>query len=322
MTALFGEIAVGRDLLGSAVTIELGHKFPVDDAYAVEWPLCWREANDRCGKKTYFPRRGTLLTFRRLRRRSSQYVIEVPMVSDARPRSIRWAAFFAVAACASLTIDVPVARCQLDTWPLGDFRKMLDISEVFAHGFGAFMILMTVAVLDPLNRPRLPRVAACAFGAGLMAQVAKQFFPRMRPYAFDASGDVRSTFLAWGVETHEQAVELGRQAIQSFPSGHTATAVGLALGLAWLYPRGRWLFAFFAFLAAVQRVWSSAHYVSDTLAAAAMASVVAGAFLTEHRWGRWFTRFEQSRQRTIADPAEPPCTPATVQVSPPGRRAA
>ncbi len=244
------------------------------------------------------------------------------MVSDARPRSIRWAAFFAVAACASLTIDISVARCQLDTWPLGDFRKMLDISEVFAHGFGAFMILMTVAVLDPLNRPRLPRVAACAFGAGLMAQVVKHLFPRMRPNVFDASGDVMSTFLPWGVETHEQAVELGRRAIQSFPSGHTATAVGLAFGLAWLYPRGRWLFAVFALLAAAQRIGSSAHYVSDTLAAAAMASVVAGVCLSERGSGRWFTRFEQTCQRSNADHAESPCTPAAVQVSQRGRRAA
>jgi membrane-associated phospholipid phosphatase len=199
---------------------------------------------------------------------------------------------------------------------------MLDISEAFAHGFGVFLILMTVAVLDPLNRPRLARVAACAFGAGLMAQLTKHLFPRMRPYAFDASGDVMSTFLPWGIDTHEQAAELGRQAIQSFPSGHTATAVGLAFGLAWLYPRGRWLFASFAFLAAVQRVWSSAHYVSDTLAAAALASVVAGALLTERRWGRWFTRFEQSRQRTIADHVEPHCVPVSLQVSRRGRRAA
>ena len=99
------------------------------------------------------------------------------MVSDVRPRSFLWAAVFAVAACASLTIDVPVARCELDTLPLGDFRKMLDISEAFAHGFGVFMILTTVAVLDPWNRPRLPRVAACAFGAGIMAQVVEASFP-------------------------------------------------------------------------------------------------------------------------------------------------
>ncbi len=244
------------------------------------------------------------------------------MVSDVRPRSILWAAFFAVAACASLMIDVPVARCKLDTWPLGDFRKMLDISEAFAHGFGVFLILTTVAVLDPWNRPRLPRVAACAFGAGIMAQVAKHLFPRMRPYAFDSAGDVLSTFLPWGVGTHEQAVELGRRAIQSFPSGHTATAVGLAFGLAWLYPRGRWLFAVFALLAAAQRIGSSAHYVSDTLAAAAMASVVAGVCLSERGSGRWFTRFEQSRQRAIADHAEPPCDPEAVQLGARSQRAA
>ena len=236
------------------------------------------------------------------------------MACDARPKSFRLAAFFAVAACAALMIDVPVARCQLESLPLGDFRKMLDICEAFAHGFGVLMILTTAAVLDPLNRPRLPRVAACAFGAGLVAQLVKHLFPRMRPNVFDASGDVLSTFLPWGAEAREQAAELGRRAIQSFPSGHTATAVGLAFGLAWLYPRGRWLFAVFAVLAAAQRVGSSAHFVSDTLAAAAMASVVAGLCLSQRGSGRWFTRFEQKPRHATVEHAEVHYARMTVQV--------
>ncbi|MHB8970589.1 MAG: phosphatase PAP2 family protein [Pirellulaceae bacterium] len=244
------------------------------------------------------------------------------MACDARPKSFWLAAVFAVLACAALTIDVPVARCQLESLPLGDFRKMLDICEAFAHGFGVLMILTTAAVLDPLNRPRLSRVAACAFGAGLVATLVKHIFPRMRPNVFDASGDVLSTFLPWGAEAHAQAAELGRRAIQSFPSGHTATAVGLAFGLAWLYPRGRWLFAVFAVLAAAQRIGSSAHFVSDTLAAAAMASVVAGLCLSQRGVGRWFTRLEQKPRHATVEHAEIHYARMTVQVPPRDKRVA
>ena len=112
-----------------------------------------------------------------------------------RNRPYWLAAVFALAACASLTIDVPIARYAVTNWMLGDLRKVLDVSEVFAHGFGVLMILITVAVLDPLNRPRLPRVTACAFGAGLVVQVVKHLIPRIRPNALNTSADVLSTFL-------------------------------------------------------------------------------------------------------------------------------
>jgi membrane-associated phospholipid phosphatase len=216
-----------------------------------------------------------------------------------RNRPYWLAAVFALAACASLMIDVPVARYAETTWMVGDVRKVLDVSEVFAHGFGVLMILITVAVLDPLNRPRLPRVTACAFGAGLVVLVVKHFIPRIRPSALDTSADVLSTFLPWSALARDQVDTLGNRAIESFPSGHTATAVGLAFGLAWLYPRGRWLFAVFAALAAAQRVESSAHYVSDTLAAAAIGSIAAGLLLSERGLGRWFTRFERSRDTAL-----------------------
>jgi membrane-associated phospholipid phosphatase len=63
--------------------------------------------------------------------------------------------------------------------------------------------------------------------------------------------------------------------VQSFPSAHSATAVGLAIGLSWLYPRGRWLFAAFAGLAILQRLDADAHYCSDVLAGGGVAFVVA-----------------------------------------------
>jgi membrane-associated phospholipid phosphatase len=205
---------------------------------------------------------------------------------------------FAVAAVAALAVDLPLARSALSQSIAGDVRRVLDISEVFAHGCGVLLILVTAAVLDPAGRPQLARVSACAFGAGGLVQVIKHVVPRVRPYAFQSPGDVFSTFgFGWDASAAQTAAAAGSPAVQSFPSGHTATAVGLAFGLAWLYPRGRWLFALFAALAAAQRVQSSAHFLSDTLAAAAIAGLVAGICLSERGIGAWFTRFEQSRAR-------------------------
>lgn len=243
------------------------------------------------------------------------------MTETTRTRTVVWAVVFAVAACAALAVDVPVARWFRAGWGLGDVRKMLNLSEVFAHGFGVAMILLTIAVLDPWKRPLLLRVTACAFGAGVCAQLAKHLVPRIRPNAFDPPGDVFSSFVPWGVEAQYQAAALGRAAIQSFPSGHTATAVGLALGLSWLYPRGRWLFLAFACLAAAQRITSLAHFVSDACAAASLACLVAGCCLSERGLGQLFTRFERAHDRS-ADRYEVHCARLAIDIPPPDRHAA
>jgi len=206
------------------------------------------------------------------------------------------AAALLLAAPAALAIDVPVAAFAREDRLPGDLRKLLTVSEVFAHGLGVLLILATVLVLDPAGRHRVPRVAACAYLPGALALLAKQLIPRVRPAAFDLSQPAWEAFAAPG----RSAGELAGYAIESFPSGHTATAVGLAIGLAWCYPRGRWLFALFAFLAAAQRVESSAHFVSDTFVGAAIACLIAGSCIDPRLCGKWFSRLEQRRAKRLS----------------------
>ncbi len=85
----------------------------------------------------------------------------------------------------------------------------------------------------------------------------------------------------------------GGSASQSFTSAHTATAVGLALGLGWLFPRGRWLFVGFAVLVAMQRIVGPYHFVSDTLWGAAIGCLVAFALLPGGPFSSPFDRLEQ-----------------------------
>jgi membrane-associated phospholipid phosphatase len=83
---------------------------------------------------------------------------------------------------------------------------------------------------------------------------------------------------------------------QSLPSGHAATAAGLAAALIWLYPKGRKLFPVLVVLVACHRIEAEAHYLSDVLGGAAVGVIVATACLSAGRLARWFDRLEEHRR--------------------------
>ncbi|MBC8350625.1 MAG: phosphatase PAP2 family protein [Planctomycetes bacterium] len=182
------------------------------------------------------------------------------------------ASLWLLAAIAVYTVDGPFARYDVNDVP-GDLRRLVQHSEVFAHGLGVGMIILTLWVLDRDRRQFVPRVACLAFLPGIVANTCKLLVTRHRPRDFDLEIPASASFV--GIPGNIDLSEL-----QSFPSGHTATAVGLALALSSLYPQGRGLFALLAVLAASQRVLFDAHFASDTLAGAGLAFVVA-AFLRD-----------------------------------------
>jgi membrane-associated phospholipid phosphatase len=184
---------------------------------------------------------------------------------------------FAVAAGLALMIDCRLSSWCVETWSdkgktphiLLFLRDILTVLENFGYGPGIAVILIAIFVLDPAKRWALPRLIACALGSGLAANGLKLLLSRARPHSFNFLGDVWATFGAW--LPGASAGSIG----QSFPSAHTAAAVGFAAGLVWLYPRGRWLFPIFAVLVGCQRIQSGAHFLSDVLAGAALGSIVA-----------------------------------------------
>jgi membrane-associated phospholipid phosphatase len=202
------------------------------------------------------------------------------------PRPCLWTALgFALAGCGALAIDVSVSHWLLTRGLPDDLRRFVDLCEVFGHGFGVALILLTVWVLDPHSHRKMARVATMSFGAGVLANTGKLLVARMRPTNFDFSGNVFATFDAWLPLLGNTSRE------QGFPSSHVATAVGLALALTWLYPRGRGLFFCLAALVAAQRLASGAHFLSDTLWGSAIAFLVCGVlrvqFAFNARWLRW-----------------------------------
>ena len=204
------------------------------------------------------------------------------------------AAILALSCAAAFVIDMPLARAVESGHIPGDLRRLITLAEVFAHGMGVGLILLGIAVLDPAARRSLPRLAASAYGVGLIAIAAKFVLPRIRPAVADLADSVWQTFLIGGGDHYAQLRHLSGWDIQSFPSGHSATAVGLAIGLTWLYPHGRWLFTFYAMLAMAQRIVCQAHYLSDTLAGAAIGVLFATALWGIPQVNRTFAHWEQA----------------------------
>jgi membrane-associated phospholipid phosphatase len=219
-----------------------------------------------------------------------------PRPVSRRTRLLATAVALACLGGLALAVDLDVARwCKAGHIPR-EVMRFLNFSEVFAHGIGVAVILLAAAVLDPslAGRRATPRVrgfpisvsfispdfvrmAVTAFAGGIMANVVKEtLVDRVRPRAADltAAASALATFgnsLAAQITSHSDA--------NSFPSGHAATAAGLAAALSWKYPRATWFFVTLAAAAAAQRVASSAHYPSDVLFGAAVGLVGAACFI-------------------------------------------
>ncbi|MHB8901959.1 MAG: phosphatase PAP2 family protein [Thermoguttaceae bacterium] len=217
--------------------------------------------------------------------------ISLPGRLDRAPRrglipEILVPAVLLLAACAALPLDFAIGRWAAQGGCPGFFRELLEAVEPFGNGNGVFYIVLAVVALDWIRRRASFRILATAFGAGLAADLVKLTIERTRPCAFTFQGTIWDTFV--GLFPMTGAGSGG----QSFPSAHTATAVGLAAALAWQYPRARVFFFTMAALVATQRVTGGAHFLSDALCGAAVGSVVATFTLHHGRLAAWFDRFE------------------------------
>ena len=191
------------------------------------------------------------------------------------PKLVRLPAVLALLALAAMAIDMPVARwVEAERYP-GELKHFLDLCEAFAHGYGVAVILIAVLTLDISARSHLAKIVAATACVGISSNLLKLVIARTRPHHFDMARGAAESFGAW---FPSPALGSGQQ---SFPSGHAALAAALAMTLTWLYPRGRYLFATLAALAACQRVVAGAHYPSDVLAGAAFGTLVSGLIL---RW--------------------------------------
>ena len=184
----------------------------------------------------------------------------------SEPRLRLFYLLFLLAAAAALGVDCSVAQWRLVDKCPGLVHDFLASCAEFGQWEAMLVVLLAIHQLDPPRRRMLWWPLACAMLSGMAANGAKMFLARTRPYAFDFHGGVWTTFGQWLPAAADR---------QSFPSGHAATAMGLALALAAMYPRGRRFFLFLAVLVACQRIECGAHYLSDVLCGAAIGCLTA-----------------------------------------------
>ncbi|RMG05047.1 MAG: phosphatase PAP2 family protein [Planctomycetota bacterium] len=202
-----------------------------------------------------------------------------------------WIVVFVVAAPIAFSIDLPAAGWFHAGNVPKAFREIFALSEVFGHGLGVVLIVATVWALDARRRWAVPRLLAGAWCAGLAADVIKALVGRIRPRDLLAPGQpivhsVWNTFTGWLPVVHADVHG------HSFPSAHTATAFGLAVSLASIYPRGAWWFYVLACLVACQRLDCSAHYPSDVLAGAAVGLLIGVIHRNATLQSRWWQDIE------------------------------
>jgi membrane-associated phospholipid phosphatase len=214
--------------------------------------------------------------------------------ADGASRSIRWDKIWlplllVIIGWVVLPFDLRVARWCLERHCPDPLSKWFSMCEFFAHGLGVIAILASIAVLDPVRRVALPRLAIASLGAGLAANACKLVLARARPHSFSFHGDVVDTFSHWFPWAGAGSD------LQGFPSAHMATAAGLAMGLAWLYPRGRTLFLVLAVSAGGQRVVSGDHFLSDVIWGAAVGAFCAIGVLDGGLLAPFFNRLERRK---------------------------
>lgn len=185
-------------------------------------------------------------------------------------------------------------------WP-GDLKRLFQLSELFAHGFGIILIVLGVWQLSPERKKFIPRLIACAAFPSITAHLIKLVVARSRPTSFldeqlmpqwPASADV--TWLGVGPEVAWNV----SYASQSFPSAHAALVCGTAICLSYIFPRGRKLFFVLALIAAVQRVIFFAHWPSDVAVGAALGFLIAGGLVQNWGIGGMCGKFENRGSET------------------------
>lgn len=222
-----------------------------------------------------------------------------------------------VAGVLCIPFDLTLVKLADGTALRGDARRVLDLAEAFAFGPSAIVVALGVVIADGRSKRFMARLFAYPILTGVLANLMKLAIPRLRPRGLPGLISQLSepptgwdTFLFHCPAPSIANLGDGSSSIwQSFPSAHSATAVGLAIGLARLYPKARWYFATLAIFAGMQRVFANAHYPSDVLTGAGFAMLICWGFERMSRWSL-ATRVVESELRR--NESRSPPNPAAI----------
>lgn len=160
-------------------------------------------------------------------------------------------------------VDTSVAR-YFKSSPLSrDLDSALELSLVFSHGTGVFLVLMSIMLLAPRLRWQVPRLATLALGGGALATITKMFVLRPRPSSLNLEYAGSESSWLWAFDWDLSEIAAFDASTRAFPSGNVVTATALTIGLWILLPRGRVLFATIWAGVLLQRLNTGTHFLSD-----------------------------------------------------------
>ncbi len=212
----------------------------------------------------------------------------VAPLSASAPIQAGWRIVIVLAILGVLALLVDAQLCSklVHEQVLRKWSGILEDVELLGHAIIIVLVLGGLVVASPSRRWTIPRVAACAAGGGMLANLLKMTIARARPYENPNGAPFYASFRA--VFPGITAGSAG----QSFPSAHAATAVALAASLAVLFPKARWYFLLIAALVGFERVEVGSHFLSDTLWGSAAGYAVYLCFFGQTSLSAWFDRQE------------------------------
>ena len=136
----------------------------------------------------------------------------------------------------ALPHDITIARFFKQENLPGAVEDVLERAETFAHGIGIAAIFIVLFTVDFYRRWAFPRVILATISAGIAANCIKLLVSRLRPHSADLTAQITETFTGMFPLFSVGSSHRG------CPSAHTTVVFTFAVGLCWLYPRGRYLF--------------------------------------------------------------------------------
>jgi membrane-associated phospholipid phosphatase len=178
-----------------------------------------------------------------------------------------WLLAGAVGIALAWSLDNPIdnALDAANNPPLHQFAQWCSrLGEGWAPALaGIFFTIVFILLRRPMVAAKIVFVVLTCEFTGLVAIILRLFAGRTRPNA----GLPQGFYGMW----HNGHWIMGRYEFSAFPSGHAATAVGLAAA-AWMVHRG-WgaVAALFALAVMWSRVALQAHHLSDVVASVVLA---------------------------------------------------
>ena len=144
------------------------------------------------------------------------------------------ALFLILSGIAALCVDCPVALWFSQGHAPIVLHQLSNLTEFLGRPEFVFIAGVVIFFADRRHRWAVPVVIGLALASGLSADIIKLLVARIRPHHFDLAGSVWATFSGW------LPLTTAGSGGQSFPSGHTATAAGLAFGIGLAFSERPW----------------------------------------------------------------------------------